>query len=69
MPRKNRPLPAPSPHRLEAHKKSYRTRREAEAAATRSMLLTPEIELFVYQSPQDGKWYLTRKPTENERAR
>ena len=65
MPRRNRPQHphrTPSPPGGETVKKSYRTHHEAEEAAARSMRLDPELKLFVYLSPHNGKWYLTRNP-------
>jgi hypothetical protein len=67
MPRKNKnvkhtPHTPANPH---GAKTRYQTRSEAERAADYRMLLNPGLDLYVYQSPDDGGWYLTRqKPTE-----
>jgi hypothetical protein len=48
------------PVNREAGKTRYATKRQAEEAAERQMLLNPGLELYVYKSDLDGGWYLTR---------
>ena len=62
MPRKNK-TPKHTPYRYtyqQAQKTRFRTKKQAEDAAERQMLLHPSLELFVYKDI-DGGWYLTRK--------
>lgn len=65
MPRRNNPIK----HTIkpfinhEAGKTRYGTKQQAQKAADYQMLLTPDLELFVYKSELDGGWYLTRKPS------
>lgn len=69
MPRRNhRPSHTPFVFaNQEAGKKRYDTKHLAEQAAEEHMLLHPELELFVYKSPTDGGWYLTRRtPNRND---
>ncbi len=51
------------PVNREVGKKRFPTKRQAEDAAEHQMLLSPDLELFVYKSDLDGGWYLTRKPS------
>ena len=65
MPRRNkhpivkRVLAAQSP---EISKVRYPSKQAALSAANDRMRYHLELELSVYQSPQDGGWYLTSKP-------
>jgi|APMI01.1.fsa_nt_gi hypothetical protein len=66
MPRRNhtqkvtRKIPQLRP---EAQKTRYASRQSAQKAAEQQMLYYPELQLSIYQSPYDGGWYLTSKPT------
>ncbi|MGO3701741.1 MAG: hypothetical protein ACTJG2_00915 [Candidatus Saccharimonadales bacterium] len=62
MPRRNK-APKHSPYRPSVssrQKTRFASKKQAEDAAERQMLLKPELELFVYREI-DGGWYLTRK--------
>lgn len=61
MPRKNKsPQHTPYTFSTTARKKRrYTTRKQAEKIAEEQMLLTPGLEIHVYQDI-DGGWYLTR---------
>ncbi|NLA42584.1 hypothetical protein GX865_00270 [Candidatus Saccharibacteria bacterium] len=62
MPRKNK-TPKHKPYRYAhqtKHKTRFQTKKQAEEAASRQMLLNPSLNLFVYRDI-DGGWYLTRK--------
>lgn len=63
MPRKNKtPKHTPlRPINREAGKRRFATKRQAQAAADYQMLLSPDLELYVYKSDLDGGWYLTRQ--------
>jgi hypothetical protein len=61
MPRRNK-----SPHvvrsvtrQLAAQKTRYRNKHDAQAAADDQMRYQLDLILRVYQSPNDGGWYLT----------
>lgn len=49
----------------EQGKTRYATKRQAEEAAERQMLLKPDLELYVYKSDTDGGWYLTRRQVQS----
>lgn len=40
-------------------KKAFASKQQAERAAKEAMRYNVELELHVYQSPLDGKWYLS----------
>lgn len=66
MPRRNR---TPSLQRMQANsgdartsKTRYATRQAAENAIRESRKYNIDVELYTYQSLEDGGWYLTSKP-------
>ena len=65
MPRRNRVVKH-TPFQLtnpEAGKTRYATKKLAEEAAEKQMLLKLGLELYVYKSQHDDGWYLTRHQT------
>ena len=46
----------------EANKVRYPSKQAALSAANERMRYHLDLQLSVYQSPQDGGWYLTSKP-------
>ncbi|MFZ1361143.1 MAG: hypothetical protein WAS27_03920 [Candidatus Saccharimonadales bacterium] len=69
MPRRNNTQPHQPFHFVnhEASKTRFRSQQAAQKAANRQMLITFNLKLYVYQSPFDGGWYITRKaPTDRQ---
>lgn len=66
MPRRNHTPPHqpydPSPLTHSQPKRAFQSKRAAEAAAKAIMRYELDLELYVYQSPTDGKWYLSSGP-------
>jgi len=65
MPRRNN-TPPHQPYNSSrlAHstpKRVYASKRAAETAAKEGMKYNLELQLSVYQSPTDGKWYLSSR--------
>ncbi|MCA9342216.1 hypothetical protein KC945_02315 [Candidatus Saccharibacteria bacterium] len=64
MPRKNRPILAPKPN-LQAtsclSKRRYASKKQAQTAADKRMLLSQDLELNIYHCNQCLGWHLTSK--------
>lgn len=67
MPRRNNTQPHnrydPSPLAHSQPKRMFQTKRDAESAAREAMRYNIDLELYAYQSPIDGKWYLSSQPS------
>lgn len=65
MPRRNHtPKHArydPTPLAHTARKRAFATKRDAEAAVRKLQAYDINLQLSVYQSPIDGKWYLSSR--------
>ena len=69
MPRRNKMIPHQRNNFTAlahtAPKRAFVSKQTAEQAVQEAARYNPDLKLYTYQTPVDGKWYLSSKKTTN----